>query len=231
MRLPESRPSQFETSHVTCDRTATHCRQAATKTKPLWSLLPQSMSHLLKVRRRVLESSIADDLVIWRAIWLWWRGHQRLRFGKASSHTRRRHFDVSHSRVLNHATFLLLSRCDLRITLRAACRQAIWPESAPFAVNEQYNELGQRGQPQMMSTTNKEKVHTNAVCDERIRRAHRALREWHSDQSRVKTVCRTQVTYFALQYHASVPLPQEDLRLLPHRLRTRAGDHAQGSQS
>lgn len=55
---------------MTCDRTATHCRHAAIETEPLWSLLPRSTSHLLRLRRRVLQSSIADDLVIWRAIWL-----------------------------------------------------------------------------------------------------------------------------------------------------------------
>lgn len=192
MRLPESRASQSVRSQ-SCDlrphRTATrYCRQAAIESRPLRSLLPLLRSHSQRLRSKVLQSSIADDLAIWRAIRQACRGHQRVAVRKSfkprtQTALRCLTFTCSHPR-----DFLLLSRCDLRTTLRAACRQAIWPDHTSFAATVRYNELGQ---PQMMGIT-------RCTLMQRVMKGFAALRKWHPDQSRVKTVSRTQVAYFAL---------------------------------
>jgi hypothetical protein len=88
---------------------------------------------------------------------------------------------------------LLLSRYNLRTTLRMQKgRSGRCPPLSHRMFN--INQRDQPGQDQMKVTT---KSRTNAVCDERIYRTDLASKV-APDVSRLKTVSRKQVTYFAL---------------------------------
>jgi hypothetical protein len=113
--------SQFEAGHVTCDLETTTSLvelgrtqdENSFKASTTLSTAVFALSETPKQRVAEFNSGrsgdLAGDLLVWRR-------REKLQSGKASSHTRQRQHDVSHSRALDHATF-----CSFTFPVAANC--------------------------------------------------------------------------------------------------------------